>query len=121
MKRAGTLKKNFEFRRVYSKGRSSVSPLLVVYCRPNRLGRNRLGITVGTRLGNAVRRNRVRRRLREIYRLSQPRLRQGFDIVLVGRVRAVPASYWELSRAYERLCRKLGLLTETPRAGEDRP
>ena len=71
MKRAVTLKENYEFRRIYAKGRSGVSPYLVVYVRPNRRGRNRLGVTVSTKLGHAVVRNRVRRRLREIFRLNQ--------------------------------------------------
>lgn len=109
MKRATTLKENYEFRRVYNKGKSGVSPVLVVYARPNRGGRNRLGITVSAKLGKAVVRNRVRRRLREIYRLSQPEAKQGYDIVIVARTRAVTASYRELERAYRRLCEKLEL------------
>ena len=71
MKRTMTVKENYEFRRIYAKGRSGVSPYLVVYVRPNRRGRNRIGVTVSTKLGHAVVRNRVRRRLREIFRLNQ--------------------------------------------------
>ena len=112
MKRKTTLKRNYEFRRVYNKGKSGVSPFLVVYARPNRGEKNRLGVTVSTKLGKAVVRNRVRRRLREIYRLSQPEMKQGYDIVLVARTRAVTASYTELRRAYRKSCEKLGLLEE---------
>jgi ribonuclease P protein component len=114
VKRATTLKENYEFRRMYAKGKSGVSPCLVVYCRPNHRAHNRLGITVGAKLGHAVVRNRVRRRLREIYRLNQPRMKQGYDIVLVGRVRAVSASYQELERAFLRVCEKLSLLENNP-------
>ncbi|MBQ2323597.1 MAG: ribonuclease P protein component [Oscillospiraceae bacterium] len=114
MKRATTLKENYEFRRMYAKGKSGVSPCLVVYCRPNHRAHNRLGITVGAKLGHAVVRNRVRRRLREIYRLNQPRMKQGYDVVLVGRVRAVSASYQELERAFLRVCEKLSLLENNP-------
>ena len=114
MKRATTLKENYEFRRMYAKGNSGVSPCLVVYCRPNHRAHTRLGITVGAKLGHAVVRNRVRRRLREIYRLNQPRMKQGYDIVLVGRVRAVSASYQELERAFLRVCEKLSLLENNP-------
>ena len=109
-----TLKMNYEFRRVYNKGKSGVSPFLVVYARPNRGGKNRLGVTVSTKLGKAVIRNRVRRRLREIYRLSQPEMKQGYDIVLVARSRAVTATYREIERAYRKNCEKLGLLEKTP-------
>ena len=66
-----TIKKNYEFRRLYAKGKSAVTPTLVVYTRRGRPGGNRVGFTVTTRLGHAVTRNRVRRRLREIYRLHE--------------------------------------------------
>ena len=66
MKSTTTVKKNYEFRRMYAKGKSGVSSCLVVYYRKNRLGHNRLGVTVSTKLGHAVVRNRVRRRLREL-------------------------------------------------------
>ena len=95
MKRTMTVKENYEFRRIYAKGRSGVSPYLVVYVRPNRRGRNRLGVTVSTKLGHAVVRNRVRRRLREIFRLNQGGLAQGYDMILVARTRAVGAEYRE--------------------------
>lgn len=109
MKRETSIKENYEFRRIYAKGKSGVSPFLVVYCRPNRRGNNRLGVTVSAKLGKAVVRNRVRRRLREIYRLSQPGMKRGYDIVLVARSRAVTASYRELERAYRRSCERLKL------------
>ena len=68
MKHTVALKQNHEFRRLYSKGRSAVSPYFVLYCRPNRRSYSRLGITTGVKLGNAVKRNRARRRIRELYR-----------------------------------------------------
>ena len=109
MKRSVTVKENYEFRRIYAKGRSGVSPYLVVYVRPNRYGHNRLGVTVSKKLGNAVTRNRVRRRLREIFRLNQAGLAQGFDMVIVARTRAVGAKYGELERAFSGVCARLGL------------
>ena len=112
MKRTMTVKENYEFRRIYAKGRSGVSPYLVVYVRPNRRGRNRLGVTVSTKLGHAVVRNRCRRCLREVYRLETPRLRQGYDIILVARTRTATAPWPELQRQFRRLCRKLDLLEE---------
>ena len=105
-----TLKKNSDFRRLYSKGKSAVNPYVVVYCRRNKEQQNRLGYTVSTKLGHAVVRNRVRRRLREIYRLNEQRLRSGFDIVIVARVRAVNVSYRELEAAVMKAFRSLDLL-----------
>ena len=66
MKAAVTVKENYEFRRIYRKGKSLVSPQMVLYWQKNRQGQSRLGITVSTKLGHAVVRNRCRRRLREV-------------------------------------------------------
>ena len=109
-----TLKKNSDFRRLYAKGKSAATPYLVVYCRKNRLERNRAGYTVSTKLGHAVVRDRVRRRLREIVRLNAPSVKPGYDLVLVARSRAVEAEYKTLERAYLTACKKLGLLEDTP-------
>ena len=112
MKAAVTLKENYEFRRTYQKGVSAVSPVMVLYCRKNRLGRNRLGLVSSTKLGHAVVRNRARRRLREVYRLNAHRLRQGYDIILVARGRTGTAAWKDLNDTFLRLCRKLDLLEE---------
>ena len=112
MKAAVTLKENYEFRRTYQKGVSAVSPVMVLYCRKNRLGRNRLGLVSSTKLGHAVVRNRCRRRLREVYRLHTPELKQGNDIILVARTRTAYAPWPELQKQFVKLCRKLELLEE---------
>ena len=112
MKVRYTLKKNSDFRRLYAKGKSAATPYLVVYCRKNRLDRNRVGYTVSTKLGHAVVRNRVRRRLREIVRLNAALVKPGYDLVLVARSRAVTAEYKQLERAYLTACRKLGIQQE---------
>ena len=83
MKKAVTLKENHEFRRLYQKGKSAVGGGMVVYCRKNRLGHNRLGLTASVKLGHAVVRNRARRRLREVYRLNAAALCQGYDLSLI--------------------------------------
>ena len=107
-----TLKKNSDFRRLYTRGKSAVTPYMVVYCRRNRGAINRLGYTVSTRLGHAVVRNRVRRRLREIVRLNTDRLKAGYDIVIVARTRCVGADYRKMEVSFLRACEKLGLLKE---------
>ncbi len=111
MKFTVSLKENRVFRRLYAKGRSAVGPAMVLYCRKNGGKENRLGFTVGTKLGHAVIRNRVRRRLREIYRLNEHKIRSGYDIVIVARVRAVHCRYDQLERQFLSLASKLGLLS----------
>ena len=110
MKASVTVKENYEFRRIYRKGKSAVTPSVVVYCQKNRKENSRLGITVSTKLGHAVVRNRVRRQLREIYRLNYGRLKPGYDIILVARVRAVHQSYRKIEQAYLMALQELDLL-----------
>ena len=107
-----TVKQNSDFRRIYRRGRSAVSGGVVVYCLKNRQGISRLGVTVSTKLGHAVVRNRVRRRLREIYRLHERQIARGYDLVVVSRVRARTADYHQLEAAFLSACAQLGLLTE---------
>ena len=107
-----TLKKNSDFHRLYTRGKSAVGPSMVVYCRRNRLGGSRFGYTVSGKLGHAVVRNRVRRRLGEIVRLNAARLVPGFDVVVVARGRAVDSSYRKLEEDFLRACKRLGMLRE---------
>ena len=98
-------------------------PLQGRYGRKNGRRESRLGLTTGTKLGHAVVRNRVRRRLREIYRLQEDKLLPGYDIVVVARVRAVHSKYAVLERDFLRLAKKLQLLSpqESPDSGEKKP
>ena len=105
-----SLKENRQFRRLYAKGKSVVGPCFVLYCRKNRLENNRLGITVGGKLGNAVTRNRIRRRMREIYRIHESEFSTGFDLVAVARVRALHTDFAKLEREFLAHMDKLGLL-----------
>ncbi len=109
MRFTSSLKKDRQFRRLYKKGAGAVRPCLVVYARANRENCNRLGFTVTAKLGKAVTRNRVRRRLREIYRLHETELKSGFDLVVVARVRAVGSAYARLEAEFLSACRELGL------------
>ena len=111
MKYSSALKLNHIFRRLYATG-GYANGLLVLYARPNRLGMNRVGITTGKKLGHAVVRNRARRRLREVYRLNEPRFKPGYDIVVVARSRCVDADFKKLTKAYLSLAQKAGILID---------
>ena len=111
MEYSKSLKLNHIFRRLYATGGKG-NNLLVLYARPNRVGINRVGVTVSKKLGKAVIRNRVRRRLREVYRLNESRFLPGWDIVVVARGRAVEASFADLTRSYLALAKKSGILRE---------
>ena len=109
MKFSSSLKLNHIFRRLYSSA-GQANSLLVLYARPNRTGGNRVGITASKKLGKAVVRNRVRRRLREVYRLNEERFAPGWDIVVVARSRCISADFKKLTSAYLSLAEKAGIL-----------
>jgi ribonuclease P protein component len=105
-----SLKKNYEFRRLYNKGKSAASQCAVVYCRRNGKAENRLGLTVSAKLGGAVQRNRIRRRLKEIYRTNEDKMAPGYDVVIVARQRSRHAGYSEIETSVLSLFRKLKIM-----------
>ncbi len=109
MKFSSSLKLNHIFRRLYHTT-GYANGFLVLYARKNRSGINRVGITVSKKLGKAHIRNRVRRRIREAYRLNEEKFQPGWDIVVVARSRAIEAPFGELVNAYLSLAKKAGLL-----------
>lgn len=111
MKFSSALKLNHIFRRLYHTN-GQANGYLVLYARPNRSAANRVGVTVGKKLGKAVVRNRVRRRLREVYRLHEEQFKPGWDIVVVARSRCVDASFEKLTASYLSLAQKAGVLKE---------
>ena len=78
---------------------------------------NRLGITVSTKLGGAVQRNRIRRRLKEVYNTNEQTLSTGHDIVLVARMRSRYAGWSELESSVLSLFKKLGLINKQRACG----
>ena len=109
MKYSSALKLNHIFRRLYATS-GHANSYLVLYARRNRTATNRVGLTVGKKLGHAVVRNRVRRRLREVYRLNESRFAPGWDIVVVARSRCIKADFRKLTDAYLSLAEKAGIL-----------
>ena len=111
MKFSSALKLNHIFRKLYATG-GYANGMLVLYARPNRTGKNRVGITTGKKLGHAVVRNRARRRLREVYRLNEAMFKPGYDIVVVARSRCITADFQKLTKAYLSLAQKAGILED---------
>ena len=114
MKYSSALKLNHIFRRLYATS-GHANSYLVLYARRNRTATNRVGVTVSKKLGHAVVRNRVRRRLREVYRLNEAKFTPGWDIVVVARSRCIGADFGKLTQAYLSLAEKAGILRkDTP-------
>ena len=95
-------------------------PLLVLYAAANEGGPTRAGFVVGRRIGKAVVRNRVKRRLREAVRALYPKLAAGTDLVWIARPPSATADYATLAGAVEHLLRRARLLRDRP-PGQGRP
>ena len=104
--------RNNDFRRIYARGKSYVSPLVVVYALKNRTKNVRVGITTSKKVGNAVQRTRSRRVIREAFRALAPRVRPGFDLVLVARGKTPYVKSTDVRRQLERQLQAAGLLRE---------
>ena len=110
MKMTAPMNENHLFRRAYNRGKTAADSRLALYIRRNGRKGNRLGFTVSTKVGHAVVRNRIRRRLRESYRLHEDGLAPGCDVVVVARVRCASSDYHQLEKSFLKLADKLGLL-----------
>lgn len=91
--RAARLLRQAEFEAVYRRGRRRSSQSFVVFCLPNGRESSRFGASVKRALGSAVRRNRIRRRVREMVRLARPEIAIGWDIVIHPRERVATAPF----------------------------
>lgn len=111
MKYTKSLKLNKDFRRLYYRGKSCICRNVVIYCMKNRSGdSNRIGITCGKSVGKAVARNRLKRLVRESYRLMEGDIKKGFDFVIVVRSRAAGRAYSEINRDIVYAMKKLSVL-----------
>jgi ribonuclease P protein component len=112
-RKCGRLRRDAEFERVRAEGGSWSSPLMVLRAAPAPEG-IRFGTIASKRLGKAVRRNRVRRLVREAIRRVCDRLRPGWDLVIVARSQMVAASADQVQSALEELASRAGLIVGPP-------
>ena len=104
-----------EFERVYRQGTACRGKLFSVHAFPNEIGTPRLGLSVSRKVGNAVTRNTVRRRLREVFRSSIAGIPGSLDLVVSARPAATAATFDELSEEFARALRKIGGLDGRPK------
>lgn len=120
LEKSQRLRSRRDFRQVYSWGRSHVHPMLVLYARPVRKAEGRacrIGFSISKKLGGAVERNRIKRRLREIVRAQSTKLLADVDVVFVGRSRLKDASFAAMEKAVEELFRRANLFARPAASG----
>lgn len=83
MKRINTLKKNYEFKNVLNKGKFYKGRYVTIYINKNNEEKNRIGIAISKKIGKANKRNRLKRLIRESYRLQKENLKKGYNIVFI--------------------------------------
>ena len=112
MRKIKTLKKNYEFKNVLSKGKFYIGKQISIYILKNNLKTNVIGIAVSTKQCNAVLRNRIKRLIRENYRLLKNELEQGYNIVFLWNKKGVAkeADYYIIKNDLINLFKKAKLL-----------
>jgi len=106
LKKKYILRKSTHFQEVYRIGKSYANRLVVLYIAPNEESVRRIGFAAGKKLGNAVIRNRVKRLLREAYRLQQNELPVGYNFLLVGRKGMIEAGFEQAKSAVRDLFKR---------------
>lgn len=112
MKKTVSIKKNYEFTRLFKKGNFYVGKYMVIYVLDNRRKKNRLGISLGSKFGNSVKRNRMKRLIRENYRLYEDCLKDGKDVIISARLTEKLPEFSEVKREMKYLLKKLELFDQ---------
>jgi ribonuclease P protein component len=97
------------YRKVYDEGRSAGNRYLVIYYLPEEVG-IRFGVSAGKRLGKAVVRNKLKRRVKEAFRRFLPKIGKGGQVVFIVRRSAVSGTYADIENAVKDLLNRMELL-----------
>ena len=113
MKRKFRLTRSTDFTRVRRTGKSYAHPLMVLITAPNEMDQVRVGISASHAVGNAVNRNRAKRRIRACVDNLLPGLKPGWDVVILARAASQAAPFEDLLTALQQLCYKANLLEKS--------
>lgn len=102
----GRLKKSWEFKHVYRYGKAMITRSAVLYFCTNKIGENRLGFSIGKKVGKSVERHRIKRVYREAFNHIQDKIKKGYDFIIVARKPAIGVNYYRAKEELLYLCRK---------------
>lgn len=114
MKRTVTLKKNYEFKRVLTKGKYFSGNYIEGFISKNKQKNNYIGIAIGVKIAKANKRNRLKRLIRENYRLLEDRLKMGYNIVFLWKkkVSVEEAEFQRIKKDMLNIFEKLGIIRD---------
>ena len=112
MERTQSLRKNDDYRHVYREGKSISDKNLVLYMLKNNSDFNRIGISVSKKVGNSVVRHRIKRLVKENYRLNEVSFKVGYDIVVIARNPSALADFHEIQKSFLKLSKRQNLLED---------
>ncbi|RDY25583.1 ribonuclease P protein component [Romboutsia weinsteinii] len=105
------LKKDSDFRKVYKHGKSIANRYLVMYILKNKSDSSRVGISISKKVGKAITRNRIRRLIKEVYRLDiDSKVKSGYDIVFIARMPSKDATFKDIEKSINTLAKKADIL-----------
>ena len=114
MKKIDTLKKNYEFKNVLNKGKFYRGKYVTIYINKNKEEKNKIGIAISKKIGKANKRNRLKRLIRESYRLQKDNLKKGYNIIFIWNKQAdiLNNTYKNVSEDIIKLFNKAGIINE---------
>ena len=112
MEKEYRLRSNDDFIKVYKKGKKYWNRNLILYVRKNGLKYSRVGFSITKKVGNSVVRNKIRRRMKEIYRLNFDNIKVGYDIIFIPKKNTVDINYKDLEKAMLHIFKKGDLLKD---------
>jgi ribonuclease P protein component len=112
MKKTLKLKKNYEFKKILTKGSYYSGNYLDIFVSKNKSDINRIGIAVGVKVANAVKRNRVKRLISENYRLMEDKMNTGYNIVFVWKKKKdiENATFYNIQQDLYQTLTRIGIL-----------
>ena len=112
MQTTETLKKNYEFRRVLTRGKYYSGKHIEIFAMKNNKNKNRIGIAIGVKIAKAVKRNYVKRLIRENYRKIEKQIKKGYDIVFLWKkkVKIEEANFYQIKEDIIKIFNQMGIL-----------